>query len=320
MSKNTKIWIIIAIFLILLGNIMFCGVMNKLKWDFTKLSTAVFETNEYEINEKFKDLNIITNTANIEFVPSSNSKGLVVCQEQRNVNHSINVENNTLIVEVKDTRRWYEHIGIFFKKPKITIYLPENEYGELMINTTTGNINIPENFKFKSMDILVNTGNIKNYASVYNDIILKTSTGSIVVENTIANMIELSTKTGKVDVVNVNGKSDIKINVSTGKTNITDTRCKNMISSGKTGSIFLENVIASERFSIRRSTGDVNFKDCDANDIFVNTSTGSVKGNLLTDKTFFVQSDTGSIDAPKTMSDKKCEINTSTGNIKIIID
>ena len=64
----------------------------------------------------------------------------------------------------------------------------------------------------------------------------------------------------------------------------------------------------------------MNFKDCDANDIFVNTSTGSVKGNLLTDKTFFVQSDTGSIDAPKTMSDKKCEINTSTGNIKIIID
>lgn len=320
MSKITKIWIIIAIFLIFHGSIMFCGVMNKLKWDFTKLSTAVFETNEYEINEKFKDINIITDTANVEFVSSSNSSSLVVCHEQRNVNHSVRVEDNTLIVEVEDTRRWYEHIGIFFKIPKITIYLPENEYGELSINTTTGNINIPENFKLKSMDILANTGNIKNYASVYDDIILKTSTGTILVENTSANIIELSTKTGKVDVVNVNCQSDIKINVSTGKTNLTNARCKNMISSGKTGSIFLENVIASERFSIRRSTGDVNFKDCDANDIFVNTSTGSAKGNLLTDKTFFVQSGTGSIDVPKTMSDEKCEINTSTGNIKITID
>ena len=262
MSKITKIWIIIAIFLILLGNIMFCGVMNKLKWDFTKLSTAFFEINEYEISEKFKDINIMTNTANIELVPSSNSKSLVVCHEQRNVNHSVKVENNSLIVEIKDTRRWYEHIGILVKTPQITIYLPENEYGELSINTTTG----------------------------------------------------------KVDVVNVNSQSDIKINVSTGKTNITDTRCKNMITSGKTGSIFLENVIASEKFSIRRSTGDVNFKDCDANDIFVNTSTGSVKGNLLTDKTFFVQSDTGSIDVPKTMSSEKCEINTSTGNINFTID
>lgn len=274
--------------------------MDKMKGDFTRLSTTFFETNEYEIKEKIKGINIITNTADIEFVSSSDAKNLVVCYEQINVKHLVKVENNTLIVEVKDTRKWYEHIGIFFKKPKITIYLSKKEYGELLINTITGNINIPKSLKFKSMDILGNTGNIKNCASVYDDIKLKTTTGSIFVLNTIANKIELSTTTGKAK--------------------ITDTRCKNMISSGKTGSIILEDVIALESFSIKRSTGDVSFKDCDANDIKVNTSTGSVKGNLLTDKTFFVQSNVGSIDVPKTMSDEKCEINTLTGNIKITID
>ncbi len=320
MSKITKIWIIIAAFLILFGTIIFCEVMNKMAWDFTKLSTAYVETNEYNINEKFKDIKIITNTANIEFLPSSNSKSLVVCHEQRNVNHSVKVKNDTLTIEVKDTRKWYEHIGVFFQISKITIYLPESEYGELLIKNKTGNVNIPKDFKFKSMDISTSTGSIKNYASVYDDIILNTTTGTILVENTIANMIDLSTTTGRVDVVNVNCQSDIKINVSTGKTNITDTRCKNMISTGTTGSIFLENVVASEKLSLKRSTGSVNFKDCDAKDILVSTSTGSVKGNLLTDKTFFVQSDTGSIDVPKTISDEKCDISTSTGSIKITID
>jgi len=320
MGKKTKIWLIIATFLILIGSIIFCVIMNKLKWDFTKLSTNKFETNEYEIADNFNDITIVTDTADIVFIPSENLNSLVICNEQKNVSHSVKVIDNTLLIEVIDTRKWYEHIGINFNTPKITIYIPKNEYGNLLIKSSTGDIKIPEDFKFTSIDILENTGDIINYASVYETIKIKTSTGNINVGNMFAGMIELSTSTGKVEVINVNSYGDVKINVSTGKTNITDTNCKNVISSGSTGNISLKNVIATEKFSIERSTGDVKFKDCDANDIFVKTDTGNVTGSLLTDKVFFVQTDTGSIDVPKTMSDEKCEITTDTGDIKIIVD
>ena len=312
MSKKAKSWIIIVIFLILVG----CGsVMTMLKWDFSKL-----ETNKYEISDNFENINVITNTADIEIIPSLSSDSFVVCNEQKNVNHSVKVENNTVLIEVNDRRKWYEHIGINFNTPKITIYLPLNEYGKLMIKSDTGDIKIPKDFKFKSIEILDDTGDIANYASVSEYIKIKTSTGDIYTENISGDIVELSTSTGKIDVIDVNCSSDIKVNVSTGKINVTDTKCGNLLSKGDTGNVYLKNVIIREKMSIQRSTGNVNFKDCDANDIFVKTDTGNVTGNLLTDKVFFVETDTGRVDVPKIMADEKCEIITDTGNIKIAIN
>ena len=320
MNKNTKLWIIIAIFLILFGYIIFCSVMNKLKWDFTKLSTTIFEVNEYEINDSFKDIKIVTNTSDIEFIFSESSNTLVISNEEQNANHLVKVNDDVLLIEIIDTRKWYEHIGINFNNPKITIYLSKNEYDNLLIKNSTGDVKIPKELKFTSIDILSSTGNITNYASVNNNIKVKTSTGNISIENIIANTIDLTTSTGDINLIKVNCYSDIKINTETGKTNIIDTNCKNIISNGSTGDMFLKNVIANEKFLFKRSTGDIKLKDCDANDIFIKTDTGGVIGNLLTDKTFFVQSDTGSVDVPKVMANEKCEIITNTGDIKITID
>jgi DUF4097 and DUF4098 domain-containing protein YvlB len=61
----------------------------------------------------------------------------------------------------------------------------------------------------------------------------------------------------------------------------------------------------------------VNFNACDATEIFVKTSTGNVAGSLLSSKVFIANTSTGSIDVPKTTSGGRCEIITSTGNIKI---
>ena len=308
--KKTIIWIVIIFFLVLVVGI----ILGSL------ITTEQLETNEYEIKDNFKDIKITTDTADIMFVTSEQSNGLVVCDEQKNTNHLVEVKENTLFIDVTDNRKWYEHIGINFSTSKITIYLPKNEYGELLIESSTGDINIPKNFKFESIDILEDTGNITNYASVYKNIKAKTSTGNIHIQNVFANIIDLSTSTGKVDIIDVNCSDDIKINVSTGKTNIVNTNCKNLLSKGSTGNISLKNVIATEKFSIERSTGDVKFKDSDASDIFVRTDTGNVTGTLLTDKVFFAETDTGNIDVPKVIADEKCEVITDTGDIKITVD
>lgn len=96
-------------------------------------------------------------------------------------------------------------------------------------------------------------------------------------------------------------------------------RAKNVISNGSTGNISLDGVIADERLSVERSTGEVEFDGCDAAEIFVKTSTGDVIGSFLTDKVFITDTGTVSVDVPKTSGGGKCEISTSTGNIKIKI-
>ena len=132
--------------------------------------------------------------------------------------------------------------------------------------------------------------------------------------------IGISIGTSKVTVYLPDIEYDtISVSVSTGKTHITHLQCKNLITRGSTGDVFLQNVVASENISIERSTGDIEFERCDGAELFVKTGTGDVEGSLLSDKVFFAESDTGSIDVPKTTVGGTCEISTDTGDIHMEI-
>ncbi len=319
MTKITKIWLIIAVSLILIGCVIFFGVMTMLKWDLTKLSTVKYETNEYEISEAYKNISIVTDTADVVFVPSENESSLVVCREQKNIEHTVLVKDNTLTIEINDTRKWYEFIGINMGSSKITVNVPMGKYGALWVESETGDVEIPKDFKFESIDISENTGRVENYASVSDSIKIKTSTGDICVENISAGSLELSVSTGGIKISGVSCEGEANINVSTGKAKLTDVQCKNLISSGNTGSVNLKNVVAADKISVTRSTGDIEFEACDAAEINIKTSTGYVKGTLLSDKIFSTQTDTGRVRVPKTTSGGICNIKTSTGDIDISI-
>ncbi len=320
MSKKTKIWLVIAASLVAIGGMIFGGAMSILEWDFIGLSTSKYETNSYEIVEDYTNVSIITKTSDIVFLPSDGSESSVVCYEQKNVKHSVSVENGTLVIKVNDTRKWYEHIGINFGTPKITVCLPKSEYGELLIKDDTGNIGLPKDFEFESIDITVSTGRVSLEASASGTVKIKASTGDISVRNVSADEIDLSVTTGKVSVYNVNCEGKINVDVSTGKVDMTDVACENLVSDGSTGGVSLKNVIASKKFSVERSTGDIKLEKCDAAEIFIETDTGDVKGSLLSEKMFVAKSDTGKVKVPKTSGGGRCEIETDTGNINITLE
>ena len=279
MKKSTKIWLITATSLVALGCIMFSVAMTKIHWDFTKLSTVKYETNTYEVTDDFNSISMLTDTADILFVQSDDKICKVVCYEMSDMKHTTTVQNDTLTINVTDEREWYDHIGITLGSPKITVYLPKTEYDSLAIKEDTGDIEVPKDFKFGSIDI--------------------------------------ATSTGDITVSGITCEDDLKINVSTGKVNLTDIKCKSFISDGSTGDISLNNVIATEKFSIERSTGDVKFDACDATEIWVETDTGDVTGKLLSEKIFITQTSTGDVHVPKSTNGGKCEITTSTGDIYI---
>ena len=320
MRKITKIWLIIATSLIVIGLVMFAAVMNSFDWDFTKLNTYEYETNTHEINKEFSNISINTDTADILFAVSDDDKCKVICYEQENLNHSVDVQNDTLTIKIDDEIKWYEYIGINFSSPSITIYLPMDEYASLHIKGSTGDIEIPNEFKFENVDISLSTGDVNFLASVSSLIKIKTSTGNIQTKDISAGALDLSASTGNIVLSRVSCEGDIKIKVSTGKTNISNMECKNVISKGSTGDITLTNVIATEKFTLNRSTGDISFDKCDADEIYITTDTGNVKGTLLTDKIFIPQTDTGKIKVPKTTTGGKCEITTDTGDIIISIN
>lgn len=317
MSKSAKTWLIIATCLLLIGCIIFGSVMTMLNWNFEKLSTDKFVTNEYTIEEAFENILIETNTASIKFLPCKEAEASVICYEQKNEKHSVVVKDNTLEIKINNTKKWYEYIGINLTSPKITIHLPESDYSSLKIKSSTGAIEIPEDFKFQNVDISESTGSVALAASASDNVKIKTTTGSIRVDNITVGRLELSVSTGSVTLSDTSCEGDVNIKVSTGKAELSNLKCKNLNSSGDTGSISLENVIAKEKFSIKRSTGNIKFDGSDANEIWAQTDTGDITGTLLTDKVFITKTDTGKINVPSTTSGGKCEITTDTGDIKI---
>lgn len=143
MRKITKIWLVIAILLVIIGCIIFGGAMTAAKWDFKKLSTVKYESNEYEINEKFSNISIETDTAEIKLALAADGKCRVECYEEQKAKHSVTVEEDTLTIRVVDKKAWYDNVGIHIGTPRLTIYLPKSVTGgKCEISTDTGDIKI----------------------------------------------------------------------------------------------------------------------------------------------------------------------------------
>lgn len=319
MKKSIKVWLIVAVSLILLGSILFGGIMMKLKWDFSKFSTIKYQENNYEILEEYQSVLIKTDTADITFIPSSDQKTSINCYEYQKSKHDVKVVDGTLEIKVNDTRKWYDYISIGFASPKISISIPEKQYQNLTINSSTSDITLPENFEFKTIDILNDTGDVYSKASAVESIKIATSTGEVKIENVVTGSLDLSTTTGMIDVSDVSCSGDVKVCVSTGNVVLTNLTAKNFNSVGNTGKINLSNVVMSEKLSIERSTGDVKLDKCDASELFIKTGTGDVTGTINSEKIFFHKTNTGNVELPQTLTGGKCEIVTSTGDIKIQI-
>ena len=321
MTKATKICLIIASALVTLGLLVSVGALFMIKFDFSSLNTAKLETNTHEISEDFDNITIETDTSDIILLPSTDDKCKVVCYEYQKENHSVSIVDGTLKVIREDTRKWYDHIGIFsFGSSSIKIYLPESKYASLSVKADTSDINIPNDFRFGSIETVLSTGDVKCYASASQSLKIKTSTGNITVEKVNVGALDLTVSTGKINLLDVKCKGDAEITVSTGKAELTNLTCKNLISRGNTGDINLKDVISSEKLNISRSTGDVTFDGCDASTLLIVTDTGDVTGRLLSGKLFVYKTDTGDVDLPKsTNGGGVCDITTDTGDIRINI-
>lgn len=319
MNKSMKKWFIAATSLVGLGLVTFFVAMAENQWDLTKTSTDNYETVTHEITEPFGNISINTQTDDIVFASSDDSKCSVVCYENSKIKHSVSVSNNTLHIEVIDSRKWYDHITFNILSSKITIYLPSEKYNSLMIKESTGNIEIPNNFKVENIEISASTGNVKCCVSESKTVKIKLSTGNITLQDIRSEKAELTTTTGHINVTGASCDDTLKIATTTGKTTLTDITCKDIISTGSTGAAELKNLIASETLCVERTTGSIRFDGCDADDITMKTTTGKIDGTVISEKIFVTESSTGNISVPQSSSGGKFNAKTTTGNIKIDI-
>jgi Protein of unknown function (DUF2807). len=309
--------LIIAAILLAAGILISVGALAAAGFRTKNFGTVKFETNIYAVTERFDSIRINEHTANIVFVRSEDGTCSVVCHEPKKTSHTVAVEDGTLKIETKDQPDWTGFMDLSFEERKMTVSLPEDAYRALILDTRTGDVDVPEWLTFDRVEITASTADVCCRSSVTDSVVIKTGTGDIVLEGVSPSAIECSVTTGHIRMANVSCKGDVYAKVSTGKLTVNGLTCGNLQSEGSTGTVQLQNVAASGTMAIERSTGDVNFVNSDAAEIRVVTSTGDVTGTLRTAKIFTVKTSTGDVDVPASAAGGKCEIKTSTGDVRI---
>ena len=315
---NRKIFLGFASLFLIIGLLSFGWAMSELGWDFTRLSLVKYDTAVYEINEDFRDISINTSMADIEFLPSDDGTCRIVSYERERLTHSVSVNDGKLTVSFTDTRAWYDYISLDFGSPELTVYLPEADYGKLILESTTGDLKIPSDFSFESVSVKLSTGDASVDANTVDKLKIEASTGDIRINSERVGSVELTLSTGDVKISELDCEGDISVKLSTGEISLKNTTAKNAFLESGTGDISLVGFVASEKLTAKCTTGDLMLDGSDAAEIFIKTTTGDVLGSLLSPKTFEVSVGTGKKEIPNTTGGK-CEITATTGDVTISI-
>ena len=319
--------IITAVILMVIGLVIFVAALLFGE----SLKPAQMVETRYPVSEPFTDIVIKPHEVNIRFLPSTDGTCSVVCNlaqrakktakielsEQAVIDQTtlggmrilVSVKEEKLWIESEDHRTWIDHL-FSFGEQTVTVYLPKETYRNLKIESTTGDVELPNGFTFESVQIDGST-------SASGAVGIHTTTGDITLLGAAAQSLDLSATTADVRIQNSSVKGDVSIALSTGKTEIEGLTCGSLTTTGSTGRVILNNTQVSGALFIKRSTGDVTFCDIDADSIKVENGTGDVTGTVRTEKVFFAQSKTGTVRVPQTMNGGKCEITVSTGDILI---
>lgn len=285
----------------------------------TQAAKEESKTNEYVLEQDFHNFDIDLSTSDFEIKLLEGTNKKVVVKETEKQYHEVKIENDTLVVKQVDTRKWHERLFSFNFGINITIYLPEANYSSFKMESSTGHVYIPHSCSFDDFDLKLSTGDVEIDCNVTNSMKIEASTGDMTLSNLDAKSVNLKASTGNVTLNKVNASEDITVDVSTGKVNMTDVKSKDMNVSTSTGRVVLNDVIVSNHIEIETGTGDVKLNDCDADTLKIKTDTGDVIGTLLTNKVFYVKTDTGKVEVPQSTTGGLCEIETDTGDIKLQI-
>ena len=279
MKTITKFFLVIASLFIIVGLGISIYVMNTYGWDFTKLNTTQYNKVIYEINGIFNSIEIDCKTIDINIKPANEENCRVEAYESDKVKYDVQIKDNKLTIKEIDERVLLDYMGINISETSLTLFVPNEKYESLDINLTTGDIELFD-LLVNNININLTTGDIKLFDSSFENVAVKFTTGDV---------------------------------------ELTNIKCNDINIKGNNGDVTLNNVISLNEITIHTTTGDVELNKCDASYIKIDTTTGDIDCILLSNKNFIVNTTSGDYDIPPSSGENICELNTTTGDIYVVL-
>ncbi len=255
---------------------------------------------EKTVTEGFTKVSVDVKAGEITVLPSIDGSCRLEQRGTKQRYFSASVVEGTLTVVETDTRKWYEHVGIFFDEVEAVLYLPDQSYAELSIRSLSGDIEV---------------GQVR-----VDDLFAKASSGDVGISNAQAKTISAQTDSGEIDLERITAQESVRIRSQSGDVEMIAVQSEGSVEVQTSSvGIDMEQVISVGQTKVTSSSGGVEFSRCDGGSYDVQTSSGSVKGSILTAKVFQAQTNSGRVRVPTTTTGGVFKVKTSSGNISLVV-
>ena len=256
------------------------------------------------------------------YLPGQSYKNLAIDASTSDIELSrgIEFENASISISTGDLES-YAKVSDSFTASVSTgnIEIEGADSKAIKVTATTGDVSV-ENIKDSSeLSVQTNTGDIEISDIETGMLKLESTTGDQEIENISCESLNSIADTGERAFENIKAIGEVSVLSDTGEVRFDALNAGSISIVTDTGDITLKNSLISGKASITASTGDVRIIDFDASEMKIITSTGDVTGNVLTPKIFYTHTSTGSVNVPKSTEGGLCDVETSTGDIRISI-
>lgn len=301
MKTSTKIALVIAAVCILLGLILGCIAVYLYGVDFSKNDDLFFNninlhTETFEVTEPIQNICVQDTECDIAILPSTDGKCWVSYTDSELFTHEISCSNGALRITSKQTGSWTDYLFVIYSgEVFIRIYLPENTYQQLDLDTTSGEISIPSGFTFDSAQLSTTSGDIDCASDVLHTLNISTTSGDVAVADLSAGPMNISCTSGYVSLSDIHGESltvgttsgdmevanasvdgSFALSSTSGDMKVSNLSCYSMDLSCTSGAVSLRQVFAST-LSAESTSGDLELKDVT---ISGHTNLGTTSGDV----------------------------------------
>ncbi|MBR3298644.1 MAG: DUF4097 family beta strand repeat protein [Clostridia bacterium] len=301
MNKGLKIALIAAACIIVVGLVI--GVVGFALGGDAFFKNEELTEREIVIEGDFSDIYIDCERSAVVILPSEDGVCRIIAAESEKSRISAEAVNGRLEIKQSKHPKWSINFFNFdfsvFKPYRLDIYLPANEYGELIASNVSGGIRVSEGFSFNNARLDTVSGGIKFHSSVRSSASFESTSGGIEASGFECELLKADCTSGGIRLSSISCAA-------------ADIECTS-------GGVTLTRVIASGRLEVDTVSGGITFENCDGGEIRAETVSGPIKGSLLSPKVFKTDTVSGRISVPADGEGGFCELETTSGRIEITI-
>lgn len=313
MKKVAGVCIIIGCVFTIAGIIcLIIGGANT-NFDFSSASDMDFEKKTFEFEGELSTLDLLTISDSIIVKHSPDKKtrleyfnstdGKITYDIKRTYDDPDEKGKIQLKAEQKDNRQWFEYIKFFnFSKDNaLTVYLPQENFERVQLQTVSGEISSEIKLSSKSsFHINTTSGDIK--------------AGNI----STVSAFEVNAVSGCVTMKNVSSGTDIKINTVSGNITASDCDAKKNFSISTTSGESSLSKAKSDSADLSSISGDFSIDVFDTKRLNVSTISGEIEGRMGSDGVYNTDTVSGDINVPASAgSERNYSFETVSGNIDL---